>query len=99
MIWCWERQEVIRETFPLFEIVILCSEDLLLDFGIAFARSLGAITHHQTLEKTKQPRDWGQPGNGTPNSSQAAQQWTKARLGPWWVWGGGQENWGIIRKT
>lgn len=48
---------MIRETFPPFEIVILCSEDLLLDLGTAFARSLGAVTHHHTLEKTKQPRD------------------------------------------
>lgn len=40
---------MIRETFPQLEIVILCSEGLLLVLGTAFARDLGAITHHRAL--------------------------------------------------
>lgn len=72
---------------------------LLLVLGTAFVRSLGAITHHHALEKTKQPREWGWPRNRIPVFSQAAQQWTKARLGPWRVQGRRQENCGTIRNT
>lgn len=48
---------MVREIFLQFEIVILCSGGLLLVLGTAFGKSLGTITHHHALEKTRQPRD------------------------------------------
>ena len=55
---------MIRETFPQLEIVILCSEGLLLVLGTAFARDLGAITHHCALEE-----------NSTDKGSRVAKKW------------------------
>ena len=50
---------MIRETFPQFQIVILCSGGLLLVLGTDFAIGLGASVLHYALEKMKQLRDGG----------------------------------------
>lgn len=95
----WERQEMIRETFPQLEIVILCSEGLLLVLGTAFARDLGAITHHRALEE-----------NSTAKGSRVAKKWDTAHSArlpfgeqkPAWVPEesglGGRKTEGLLRK-